>query len=279
MFKTRVISGAILIILIAVMNITGGPLMGAILFLIAVQGLFEFYRATGVYIEGGEERHNVFERIGYVGTAIYFLSAVIIKSNSLLKLVLILCIVCIAMLAAYVFTFPKYDGYLVMKAFFGFMYVPVMLCFIYLTRSMPCGEYLVWLIYISSWICDTCAYLTGMKFGKRKLAPVLSPHKSVEGAIGGIIGTVLISVLFSFLFMKVYDLKSAGSVLVFVLLGIVGAVVSQVGDLAASAFKRNNDVKDYGVIIPGHGGIMDRFDSVIFTAPMIYFLAAIFFGI
>ena len=118
-----------------------------------------------------------------------------------------------------------------------------------------------------------------MKFGKRKLAPVLSPHKSVEGAIGGIIGTVLISVLFSFLFMKVYDLKSAGSVLVFVLLGIVGAVVSQVGDLAASAFKRNNDVKDYGVIIPGHGGIMDRFDSVIFTAPMIYFLAAIFFGI
>ena len=279
MFRTRVISGAILIILITIMNLTGGPLMGAMLFLIAAQGLFEFYRATGVYAEGGKERHNIFERIGYLGTVVYFLTAVLTHDNSLLKLFLILCIVCVAMLAAYVLTFPRYDGTLVMKAFFGFMYVPVMLLFIYLTRSMPCGEYLVWLIYISSWICDTCAYLTGTKFGKRKLAPELSPHKSVEGAIGGIAGTVLISVLFSFLFMKAYDLKSAGNVLVFILLGIVGAVVSQVGDLAASAFKRNSDVKDYGVIIPGHGGIMDRFDSVIFTAPMIYFLAAMFFGI
>ena len=116
-------------------------------------------------------------------------------------------------------------------------------------------------------------------FGKRKLAPLLSPHKSVEGAIGGIVGTVIISVLFSFLFLRVYDLKTTGNIMVFVLLGVVGGFVSQVGDLAASAFKRNHDVKDYGKIIPGHGGVLDRFDSVIFTAPMIYFLAALFFGI
>lgn len=279
MFKTRVISGAVLIALIAIMNFTGGPVMGCILFLIAVQGLFEFYRAVGVYKEGDGEKHCIPEIIGYIGTAVYFLAAVIIHSNSLLKLLLILCVVFMAMLAAYVFTFPKYEGTLVMKAFFGFVYVPVMLCFIYLTRSMPCGEYLVWLIYISSWICDTCAYITGTKLGKRKLAPVLSPHKSVEGAVGGIVGTVIISVIFSFPFMKAYDLKSAGNLLVFILLGIVGGVVSQIGDLTASAFKRNHDVKDYGVIIPGHGGVLDRFDSVIFTAPMIYFVAALFFGI
>lgn len=279
MFKTRVISGAVLIVLTAAMNLIGGPLMGCILFLIALQGLFEFYRAIGVYNADGEEKHNIIENIGYIGTAVYFLAAMVFINNSLLKLILILCIVFVAMLAGYVFSFPKYDGIIIMKAFFGFMYVPVMICFIYLTRSMLRGEYLVWLIYISSWICDTCAYLTGTKFGKRKLAPVLSPHKSVEGAVGGIIGTVIISVLFSFLFMRAYDLKGAGNVLVFILLGIVGAVASQVGDLAASAFKRNNDVKDYGVIIPGHGGVMDRFDSVIFTAPMIYFLAALFFGI
>ena len=112
-------------------------------------------------------------------------------------------------------------------------------------------------------------------FGKRKLAPLLSPHKSVEGAIGGIVGTVIISVLFSFLFLRVYDLKTTGNIMVFVLLGVVGGFVSQVGDLAASAFKRNHDVKDYGNIMPGHGGVMDRFDSVLFTAPFVYYYIVI----
>ena len=278
MFRTRVVSGAILVVLITLMNLAGGPFMGVLLFLIAVQGLYEFYRATGVFTEGGEEKHNTPEVIGYLGTAVYYFFIMMIKSNSLLKLLLILCVVFVAMLAAYVFTFPKYDGTLVMKAFFGFVYVPVMLSLIYSTRMMPCGKYLVWLIYISSWICDTCAYLIGMRFGKKKLAPVLSPNKSVEGAIGGIAGSILISDIFSFVFMNAYDLKSGGTVLSFAVIGLVGAVVSQIGDLAASAFKRNNDAKDYGVIIPGHGGVMDRFDSVIFTAPMIYFLAALFFG-
>lgn len=278
MLKTRVISGIFLIALIAAMNLTGGPVMGCILLLIALQGLFEFYRAVGVY-NGEDKKHSVLECIGYAGTVVYYLTAMIVRDNILLDLMLIICIVLVAMLAAYVFVFPKFEGTLVMKAFFGFMYVPVMLCFIFFTRTMPRGEYLVWLIYISSWICDTFAYLTGSLLGKRKLAPVLSPHKSVEGAIGGIVGTVIISVVFSFFFLKAYDLKTAGNIWVFVLLGVVGGFVSQVGDLAASAFKRNHDVKDYGKIIPGHGGVLDRFDSVIFTAPMIYFLAAQFFGI
>lgn len=276
MLKTRIISGIFLIALIGIMNFTGGPLMGCILFLVALQGLFEFYRAVGVYKPEDDKKHNAPEIIGYIGTAAYFATAMTAENEILLKLMLVLCIVFVAVLASYVFTFPVYEGLHVMKAFFGFVYVPVMLCFIYLTRSMPRGEYLVWLIYISSWICDTCAYLVGTKFGKRKLAPVLSPHKSVEGAIGGIIGTVLISIAFSFLYERAYDLGTSGNIPVFVLLGIVGGFVSQVGDLAASAFKRNHDVKDYGRIIPGHGGVLDRFDSVIFTAPMIYFLSALF---
>ncbi|MCR5508597.1 MAG: phosphatidate cytidylyltransferase [Lachnospiraceae bacterium] len=279
MFKTRVISGAILVVLISLMNLIGGPFMGVVLFFISVQGLYEFYRATGVFTEGGEEKHNAPEIIGYLGTAVYYFFIMMIKSNSLLKMLLILCIVFVALLAVYVFYFPRYDGTLVMKAFFGFVYIPVMLGFIYSTRMMPCGKYLVWLIYIASWICDTCAYLIGIKFGKHKLAPVLSPNKSIEGAVGGIAGTVVISILFSFIFMRAYELNGAVNVLQFCLIGFIGAIVSQVGDLAASAFKRNGDAKDYGVIIPGHGGVMDRFDSVIFTAPMIFFLTALFFGV
>ena len=249
--------------------------MGVMLLLIAEQGLFEFYRTTGVY-KGSKDDRSILEKIGYTGTAVYFLAEMAIKNNSLLKLFLILCIVFVAMLAAYVLTFPEFDAEMIVKAFFGFMYVPVMLGFIYMTRSMRSGEYMVWMIYISSWICDTCAYLVGVRLGKHRLAPILSPKKSIEGAIGGIVGSALFAILFSYVFKRAYNISEGTGVLSFVLIGAVGAVVSQIGDLAASAFKRNYDVKDYGTIIPGHGGILDRFDSVIFTAPMIYFLATLF---
>jgi phosphatidate cytidylyltransferase len=275
MFKNRVMSAVVLVILIAVMNVAGGPLMGIMLLLTAEQGLFEFYRTTGVY-KGNKEERNILEKIGYCGTAVYFLAEMVIRNDSLLKLFLILCIVFVAMLAAYVLTFPEFDSEMIVKAFFGFMYVPVMLGFIYMTRSMRSGEYMVWMIFISSWICDTCAYLVGVKLGKHRLAPILSPKKSVEGAIGGIVGSALFAVLFSYVFKNALNISDGKGVFSFLLIGAVGAVVSQIGDLAASAFKRNYDVKDYGTIIPGHGGILDRFDSVIFTAPMIYFLSTLF---
>ena len=278
MFKTRVISGVVLVIIIALMNFIGGPFMGCMLFLISSQGLFEFYRAVGVYNDKAGKEHTLLEYIGYGGTAVYYITALLSQRDSLLKLILILCIVLVAMLAVYVFTFPRYEGDLVMKAFFGFMYVPVMMSFIFLTRTMECGAYLVWFIYVSSWICDTCAYLVGMRFGKRKLASMLSPKKSVEGAMGGLVGSAVVAIIFAGLFMQHYDIGGTGILLGFVIIGIVGAIASQVGDLAASAFKRNHNVKDYGVIIPGHGGVLDRFDSVIFTAPMIYFLAAVLLG-
>ena len=85
--------------------------------------------------------------------------------------------------------------------------------------------------------------------------------------------------LLSFVFIRAYGLWNVGNVFAFMLIGVIGAVVSQIGDLAASAFKRNADIKDFGVVIPGHGGVLDRFDSVIFTAPMIFFLVAIIYGL
>lgn len=146
-----------------------------------------------------------------------------------------------------------------------------MLSFIYLVRELPYGVYSVWMIFISSWICDTCAYVVGMLIGKHKLAPVLSPKKSIEGAIGGIAGAALVGALYAY-FIVEPAVSGQKVTWVFVLISAVGAVISQVGDLAASAIKRNHEIKDYGKLIPGHGGVMDRFDSVIFTAPMIYFL-------
>jgi phosphatidate cytidylyltransferase len=126
------------------------------------------------------------------------------------------------------------------------------------------------MIFISSWISDTCAYLVGVMIGKHKLAPVLSPKKSIEGSVGGIVGAAIFGAVFGAYLDSVLGLSDFTIVLAIV--GGVGSVISQVGDLAASAIKRNHDIKDYGKLIPGHGGIMDRFDSVIFTAPITYFL-------
>ena len=110
-----------------------------------------------------------------------------------------------------------------------------------------------------------------MLIGKHKMAPVLSPKKSVEGGIGGILGAALIGVLYA---LAINHWGGAEvSVLTYAIIGAAGGAISQIGDLAASAIKRYHNIKDYGKLIPGHGGILDRFDSVIFTAPIIYYLA------
>jgi phosphatidate cytidylyltransferase len=146
-----------------------------------------------------------------------------------------------------------------------------MLSFVYLTRACPQGIYLVWMILISSWGCDTCAYAVGKVIGRKKIFPLLSPKKSLEGCIGGVLGAALIGGLYGYFFVEAAfpDQRVAG---VIAFICAVGAVMSMVGDLAASAIKRNHNIKDYGNLIPGHGGIMDRFDSMTVTAPMIYFL-------
>ncbi len=107
------------------------------------------------------------------------------------------------------------------------------------------------------------------------MTPKLSPKKSIEGAIGGVVGSALAGVLFGY-FIVERVVPDQQITWVFAVIGGIGAMISQIGDLAASAIKRNHNIKDYGHLIPGHGGIMDRFDSVIFTAPMIYGLALLF---
>ncbi len=111
-----------------------------------------------------------------------------------------------------------------------------------------------------------------MLIGKHKLAPILSPKKSIEGGIGGILGAALIGVLYG-LAINYWGGNAAADLLQYAIIGAVGGAISQIGDLAASAIKRYHNIKDYGKLIPGHGGILDRFDSVIFTAPIIFYLS------
>ncbi len=260
MFWTRLISGIILVLLALFFVITGGDALWAADVVISLIGLFELYRVLKI-------QDKPMGIAGYIAAAAYFAFLRFSDSTHIMLVFIAFLMVCMAI---YVFTFPKYRTEEVTGAVFGLLYVPVMLSYLYQTRQMDDGAYLVWLIFISSWGCDTCAYCVGMLFGKHRLAPVLSPKKSVEGAVGGVVGAMLLGLLYAVIFQDSM-MNVENPQLACALACAVAAVISQVGDLAASAIKRNHDVKDYGHLIPGHGGILDRFDSMIFTAPAIFF--------
>lgn len=267
MFTKRLMSSIVLVVLALVTVLGGGYLLAAVLLFLALTAYRELMKACKLT---EEKKLSPLEAVGYIGIISYYLAMVFVENKVILFLTLIT--VLVAFMFVYVFMFPKYRAEQIMCSFFCVAYAPIMLSFIYLVRTLPYGIYSVWMIFISSWICDTCAYLVGMLIGRHKLAPILSPKKSVEGAIGGIVGSALVGAVYAY-FIVEPAISEQKITWIFVLISAVGAVISQVGDLAASAIKRNHEIKDYGKLIPGHGGIMDRFDSVIFTAPMIYFLA------
>ena len=180
-------------------------------------------------------------------------------------------------MATYVFAFPKYSTEQIAVPFLGLFYVSIMLSYIYQVRILEDGALIVWLIFIGAWGSDTCAYCVGVLFGKHKIAPVLSPKKSLEGCIGGVVGAAAIGAIYA-LITKDYITEVSNPILAFAVIGAASSVISQIGDLAASAIKRNHDIKDYGKLIPGHGGILDRFDSIIFTAPIVYYLSVLLRG-
>ena len=264
MFKTRLISGIVLVIIALATIISGSWILFFTLLAVSLIGMRELYKVMKV----SDEHVTVLELVGYLGAVLYYIA---MKADFGNYGTMAIIISMFLILFVYVFGYPKYHAEQVMAAFFGVVYVAVMLSFIYLTRSLPDGKFLVWLIFLCSWGCDTCAYCVGMLIGKHKMAPVLSPKKSIEGAVGGVAGAALLGVI--------YAAATQGKMAEYALICAVGALISMVGDLAASAIKRNQNIKDYGKLIPGHGGILDRFDSVIITAPVIYYLAKTILGI
>jgi phosphatidate cytidylyltransferase len=260
MFTTRLISGVILVIIALFTVGSGGVLLFATTISISMIGLFELYCVMKI-------QKSPLGFLGYLTALSYY--GLLWFHGEQFKMLMFIAFLMLLM-SIYVFAFPKYQMEEVMSAFFGVFYVAVMLSYLYQVRTMADGKYLVWLVFLSSWGCDTCAYCVGMLMGNHRLAPVLSPKKSIEGAIGGVVGAALLGVLYAFVFgrsmTEIRNPRAACG-----LACAIGAVISQIGDLAASAIKRNHQVKDYGKLIPGHGGILDRFDSMLFTAPAIYF--------
>jgi len=150
---------------------------------------------------------------------------------------------------------------------FGFIYFPLAFFHVCLIDQLGIPN-LVWYIFILAWITDTCAYFGGYFWGKRKLWEEISPKKTVEGSIAGVVGCTAITA-------GIAAWLNPEQVLWFVPLAIVGSILSQIGDLIASKIKRYTGVKDFGAIMPGHGGVLDRFDSVIMTTPLVYYFGVL----
>ncbi len=265
MFWVRFRSAVILVIIALIALIGGDYLLWGPSLIISIIGIRELYKVFKI-------ENSILGIIGYVATFIWY---IMLNFNQGDKALMLLIGMMMVIMCVFVFTYPKFETNQITVSIFGIIYVSMMLSFIYQVRMLDGGLWLVWIIFIGSWISDTAAYCVGMLIGKRKLAPVVSPKKSIEGSIGGIVGSALVGAIYAF-FIKDKLSMNVNPIIAIAIISAASSVISQIGDLAASAIKRKHDIKDYGTLIPGHGGILDRFDSVIFTAPIVYYLATFF---
>lgn len=265
MFKTRFFSGAVLTLTVLAMIILGGYFTLGFIGIISLIGMYELYRVFKV------ERAPI-AFVGYTAAVVYYVN---LAFDFIPEIWIFIVALLILLLFFYVISYPKYQANQVMAVFFGVFYVAVMLSYLYRLRIMENGVFLPLLAFFCTWGCDSCAYFVGRKIGKHKMAPVLSPKKSIEGAVGGVLGAALFVGIYllivKYCFTKYWDLSFAQ---IGIMAGVsaIAGFLSMFGDLAASAIKRNYDIKDYGKLIPGHGGILDRFDSMIIVAPIVYYL-------
>lgn len=268
MFKQRLLSGIVLVVLAFIILYFGGTVTLVATAAISLIGMYELLRVI-------KQEKSALAVVTYSGAILYYILLWLNLDQFTVPLVLL---VLILLFSVYVFTFPRYHFDSVAIAFFSLFYVTIMMSCIYRIRVLEDGGYMIVLVFLSAWGNDTLAYCAGRLFGRHKMSPVLSPKKTVEGAVGGVLGAGLLGCLYG-LIGRHFITANFNIVFVFGVICAVGGLISIVGDLGASAIKRNYNIKDYSNLIPGHGGILDRFDSILFTAPIIYYLLVLVAGL
>ena len=251
---TALIGLPILIVIVSL----GGPWLRFALLLLSLLGLYEFYRALSMKI-------LPIHFSGFIFAALYYFFVVGYEAHDYLLVTfsafILLC------LAITVIQYQKITLADCLITVSGFFYVAFLLSFIYFVRVN--SVYFVWIIFISASASDTFAYMVGRMWGRHKLSGTPSPGKTVEGCVGGVVGAALVGFVYGQLVVFFAGVTHP-IVLNAMLISVVGAVFSQFGDLFASAIKRSVGIKDFGQILPGHGGVLDRFDSIIVSAPVVY---------
>nr|MBP3598278.1 phosphatidate cytidylyltransferase [Eubacterium sp.] len=262
MFVKRLMSAALLLILAGVALATGGLFLLVISILVSLGGTYELLKVDNMH-------KTMPGCITYVSVIGFYL---FLHMKGLDAVAPWIVFSVMAILAMYVFVYPKHHAKSIALCIMAIMYTGVLTSFLYQTRCMECGNWLVWLVLIAASGSDTFAYLTGICIGKHHFSE-LSPKKTIEGCVGGVVGAALLGLLYSlFVSEQVVEMFHMDIRVLFTMIGAIGAAVSQIGDLVASAVKRNYGIKDYSRLIPGHGGILDRFDSILYVAPVVYYL-------
>ena len=275
--KTRVITAIVgIIVLIGVMFTFNTPIFNLVVAAITLIAVHEIYGALG------------FEKkdwLLYVVQIPYVLLVMLSGYSSARRLLMPASFVLVVFYAIYLvvrngsISYQKASGLVMFSGIVTFCFYS----FILLKELLPVDRFgydamfFILLILCFAWGGDTCAYFAGRAFGKHKLCPVVSPKKTVEGAIGGVLGTMAFGVIITLVYSVAADRLEAftrsnigvSMYVIIALLGCIAAVLGIYGDLFASVVKRQCGIKDYGTIFPGHGGILDRFDSVMFIAPFV----------
>lgn len=261
----RVLSSAILLPTVLAIFILGNEyVIDVFVAIVAARCIYELFNA---FKQKG--LHPV-EPLGYIAAfAICFLH-IIPKENILILIGAILAITILVSFILIILRKKKTDIIDVAITFFSIFYIVIFLIFVsLLSNNIENGKWLVWYIFLTSWMTDVFAYLVGRSIGKHHFTDI-SPKKTIEGCIGGILGAAISIIIYTVILNKCLNLNI--NYLVVIISGVCLSIISQIGDLAASTIKRYVGIKDFSNLIPGHGGMLDRIDSLIFVAPFVYFL-------
>ena len=264
----RVASGLILFPLVAIVLIFGNKyLVDILVSIIAILSLHEFYNA----FNGKAKPVKI---VGYIA-AIFIAFIHLIPNTIILKLIgALIALSVLILFLIVIISNTKINIIDISITFFGICYVALFLMFIPIIReNLENGKILLWYVIFAGWGTDVFAYFVGKYFGTHKFSKI-SPNKTIEGCIGGTIGSAVLILIYTIICNNVFNLNINYIAITF--MAIILSIIGQIGDLAASSIKRYVGIKDFSHLIPGHGGMLDRIDSLIFIAPFAYFLFSLF---
>ena len=272
MMKVRIITSALGIALFLALLAAPPFAIRAVVPVLCLVAIYELYKAVGII------KIKPLAASGIFGAILCALMgrSLTAESADLSKLLFLMIALYIGVLFALMIRFHgSVTTSAAATAFFGAMFPAI--CYSYLLAlrgNSVNGEYLIIILFAATWAADGGAYFAGLNFGKTPLAPRLSPKKTVEGAVGGVFGSVIAMAICYGVFTFIF--KAQCSAPLMLITGALCAILGPVGDIATSAVKREHNIKDFGTIFPGHGGVLDRFDSVLMTAPIVFYMNEIF---
>ncbi len=262
--KRRILSGVIFLLVLILIGVFDSSFVDTcVITSLSLIGIYEYNKAF---------KHAGFRPIswvGYLGCLTIFSMGGIIQDGDKMLITKIALPALIIMIFMYIIlTNLKRTIVDVAITVFSLAYIPFMFSFLKLILMMANGRFLILYVFTAAFASDTFAYFIGSKFGKNKLCPEISPKKTIEGSIGGILGVILCFIVLTYVGNAYFNMNM--NIIYVLAAGVIAGIAGQFGDLSASAIKRYCKIKDFGNIIPGHGGILDRFDSMLFVAPVMY---------